>query len=44
MVFCIVLVYVDDLNIIGYVEDIEMASVYLKIEFEIWGKPNFAWA
>jgi hypothetical protein len=33
--FCIVSVYVDDLNIIGYAEDIEEASAYLKTEFEM---------
>jgi hypothetical protein len=30
-----VLVYVDDLNIIGYAEDIEEANAYLKTEFEM---------
>jgi hypothetical protein len=41
--FCIVLVYVDDLNIIGYAEDIEEASAYLKTEFEMkdLGKTKF---
>jgi hypothetical protein len=33
--FCIVSVYVDDLNIIGTTEDIEEASSYLKSEFEM---------
>jgi hypothetical protein len=33
--FCIISVYVDDLNIIGYTEDIEEASAYLKTEFEM---------
>ena len=33
--FCIILVYVDDLNIIGCKEDIEEASAYLKVEFEM---------
>jgi hypothetical protein len=41
--FCIVSVYVDDLNIIGYAEDIEEASAYLKTEFEMkdLGKTKF---
>jgi hypothetical protein len=30
---CIISIYDDDLNIIGYTEDIEEASIYLKIEF-----------
>jgi len=33
--FCIISVYVDDLNIIGCKEDIEEASTYLKAEFEM---------
>ena len=33
--FCIISVYVDDLNIISCKEDIEEASVYLKAEFEM---------
>jgi hypothetical protein len=33
--FCIVSVYVDDLNIIGYAEDIEEANACLKTEFEM---------
>jgi len=33
--FCIISVYVDDLNIIGTPEDIEEASSYLKSEFEM---------
>ena len=33
--FCIVLVYVDDINIIGTCKEIEEASSCLKIEFEI---------
>jgi hypothetical protein len=33
--FCIILVYVDDLNIIGCKDDIEEASTYLKAEFEM---------
>jgi hypothetical protein len=33
--FCIILVYVDDLNIIGTTKDIEEASSYLKSEFEM---------
>ena len=34
-VFCIISVYVDDLNIIGCKEEIEEASAYLKAEFEM---------
>jgi hypothetical protein len=33
--FCIVSIYVDDLDTIEYAEDIEEASAYLKIEFEM---------
>jgi hypothetical protein len=33
--FCIISVYVDDLNIIGCKDDIEEASTYLKAEFEM---------
>ena len=37
--FCIILVYVNDLNIIGHIightKDIEEASAYLKVEFEM---------
>ena len=33
--FCIISVYVDDLNIIGCKEEIEEASAYLKAEFEM---------
>ena len=33
--FCIILVYVDDLNIIGTTRDIEEASAYLKTKFEM---------
>nr|AAL67590.1 putative polyprotein [Oryza sativa Japonica Group]AAP55150.1 retrotransposon protein, putative, Ty1-copia subclass [Oryza sativa Japonica Group] len=33
--FCIISVYVDDLNIIDHVEDIEEATAYLKTEFEM---------
>jgi hypothetical protein len=41
--FCIILVYVDDLNIIGHTEDIEVACTYLKAEFEMkdLGKTRF---
>jgi len=41
--FCIISVYVDDLNIIGHTEDIEEASAYLKTEFEMkdMGKTRF---
>ena len=41
--FCIISVYVDDLNIIGTTRDIEKASAYLKIEFEMkdLGKTKF---
>lgn len=35
--FCIISVYVDDLNIIGYATDVEEASAYLKAEFEMKG-------
>jgi hypothetical protein len=39
---CIISVYVDDLNIIGNVEDIKEAMSYLKAEFEMkdLGKTN----
>jgi hypothetical protein len=33
--FYTILVYVDDINITWYVEDIEEASVHLKAEFEM---------
>jgi len=33
--FCIVSVYVDDLNVIGTTKDIEEVSTYLKSEFEM---------
>jgi hypothetical protein len=33
--FCIILVYVDDLNIIGHIKDIDEARNHLKTEFEI---------
>jgi hypothetical protein len=33
--FCIILVYVDDLNIIGTARDIEEAMACLKVEFEM---------
>ena len=33
--FCIISVYVDDLNIIGTTQDIEEATAYLKTEFEM---------
>jgi hypothetical protein len=41
--FCIISVYVDDLNIIGTTQDIEEASLYLKSEFEMkdLGKTKF---
>ena len=41
--FCIISVYVDNLNIIGTTRDIEKASAYLKIEFEMkdLGKTKF---
>ena len=41
--FCIISVYVDNLNIIGHTEDIEEASAYLKTEFEMKdiGKTRF---
>lgn len=44
--FYIILVYVDDLNITGYIKNIVEASVYHKKEFEIkeFGKTSFAWA
>jgi hypothetical protein len=41
--FCIISVYVDDLNIIGTTEDIKEAMAYLKTEFEMkdLGKTKF---
>jgi hypothetical protein len=33
--FCIILLYVDDLNIIGHIKDIDEARNHLKTEFEI---------
>jgi hypothetical protein len=41
--FCIISVYVDDLNIIGYVNDIDEARNHLKKEFEMidLGKTKF---
>ena len=33
--FCIISIYVDDLNIIGTTRDIEEASAYLKMDFEM---------
>jgi hypothetical protein len=41
--FCIISVYVDDLNIIGYVKDIDEARNHLKKEFEMidLGKTKF---
>lgn len=33
--YCIISVYVDDLNIIGTKQDIEEARSYLKTEFEM---------
>ena len=41
--FCIISVYVDDLNIIGHTEDIDVACTYLKTEFEMkdLGKTRF---
>lgn len=34
-VFRTILIYVGDLNIIGYMENIKKATVYLKAEFEM---------
>jgi hypothetical protein len=41
--FCIISVYVDDLNIIGHTKDIDEACNHLKTEFEIrdLGKTKF---
>jgi hypothetical protein len=39
--FCIISVYIDDLNIIGYVKNIDEAHNHLKKEFEICVQPNF---
>jgi hypothetical protein len=41
--FCIISVYVDDLNIIGHTKDIDEAHNHLKKEFEMkdLGKTNF---
>jgi hypothetical protein len=41
--FCIILVYVDDLNIVSHAKDIDEARNYLKKEFEMkdLGKTNF---
>jgi hypothetical protein len=41
--FCIISVYVDDLNIIGHAKDIDEARNHLKKEYEMndWVKPNF---
>jgi hypothetical protein len=41
--FCIILIYVDDLNIIGHTKDIDEARNHLKTEFEIknLGRINF---
>jgi hypothetical protein len=41
--FCIISVYVDDLNIIGTTRDIEEAMIYLNMEFEMkdLGKTKF---
>jgi hypothetical protein len=33
--FCIILVYVDDLNIIGHKQDIDKACKHLKMEFKL---------
>jgi hypothetical protein len=33
--FCIISVYVDDLNIIGHTKDIDEACDHLKMEFEL---------
>jgi hypothetical protein len=33
--FCIILIYVDDLNIIGHSKDIDETHNHLKIEFEM---------
>ena len=43
MGFCIISVYVDDLNIIGNTQDIDEARNHLKTEFEMkdWGKTKF---
>ena len=42
--FCIISVYIDDLNIIGSPKDIEEARKHLKTEFEmrIWVRPSIA--
>jgi hypothetical protein len=41
--FCIILVYIDNLNIIGYAKDIDEARNHLKNEFEMkdLGKTKF---
>jgi hypothetical protein len=41
--FCIISIYVDDINIIGCADDIEEARTYLKAEFEMkdLGKTKF---
>jgi hypothetical protein len=41
--FCIILIYVDDLNIIGHAKDIDEAHNHLKMEFEMknLGKSKF---
>jgi hypothetical protein len=41
--FCVISVYVDDLNIIGMTRDVAEAMAYLKTEFEIkdLGKTKF---
>ena len=42
--FCIISMYVDDINIIGNLQNIDEARNHLMMEFEmkIWVKPNFA--
>jgi hypothetical protein len=41
--FCIILVYVDDLDIIGHIKDIDETRNHLKMKFEIknLGKTKF---
>jgi hypothetical protein len=41
--FCITLVYMDNLNIIGHIKDIDETRNHLKMEFEMkdLGKTNF---
>jgi hypothetical protein len=40
--FCIISVYVDNLNIIGYQQDIDEACKYLKTEFELKDLPSLS--